>query len=781
MYKIGLMRMFVNHPKALSIFKISTFNAYLIIIGIILSGSSQIHATDFIVTNINDSGTGSFREAIASSNATSAGVPHTIKFNIPGSAPYIISVDSELPEITRAGTIIDATTQTGFSPANSPVVYIQNSGSGINGLFVDNVPNVEIYGLQIYAFDYGISVKGDLADGFKIGAAGKKNVVNRCSSTMVFIESADNGFIRGNTIGCDISGTFGYQTFSNTSGNGLYFLNGANGNTIGGSSSGEGNLIAGGTGAAVLIGEYATSDPLTGSSGNLFYGNQIGGSGTEMPFYSWGFWIDGNSDNNIIGGVLTGDGNNMSDATNGYTGNGYGNLVVAVNGAEATGNQIRGNNMSCAFGYGIVLASGGNNELAAPLITGSVGTFVNGTAPANSVVDLYTGSDCNSVYGKYKSERYLITTTANAAGVWSADLNGLSLPCPANLVAVASRPDDGSSGFSEVFSISTSETFVTGFSYTGLICLSSDSISPVLVSDFSIGGTWSADSGLTINPQTGIIFPNESEPGNYTVTYTVTASACAPNPDNTGTFAISLDSLPELSISTTGEPAICNGAEIELTASEGFNSYTWNGLAGGEQTLTVNSPGAYSVSAQTTNGCTAYSDTIQILGQTPPVANFSYSQTEGYVIDFTSTSENADTYLWDFGSGFTSTESNPSYNFLFDNTWPVRLIVSNDCGSDTIDMDVIVVKTGISELATNKLRCFEQSGNLVLVGCSQIAEPATVSIYSVNGQLVNSCKYASSSGTPLQIPLLGITEGIYFIQIQTANSVVNLKWVKSDF
>jgi hypothetical protein len=167
--------------------------------------------------------------------------------------------------------------------------------------------------------------------------------------------------------------------------------------------------------------------------------------------------------------------------------------------------------------------------------------------------------------------------------------------------------------------------------------------------------------------------------------------------------------------------------------------------------------------------------------QGPAVANFSYLQTNGYVVDFTSTSQNADTYLWDFGSGFTSTESNPSYNFLFDNTWPVRLIVSNECGSDTINVGVVVVKTGISELSANKLRCFEQNGNLVLDGSAGIDGSVAVSIYSINGQLILSGKNVNTNGAPIQIPISGLARGVYFIQVQTANSVVNLKWVKSDF
>ncbi len=420
------------------------------------------NAIIYTVNSNGDSGTGSgtsgdLRYCIIQVNATVAGAPHTIHFNIPGTAPFIISVSSDLPAVTRAGTVIDATTQPGFSPANIPVVYIESGSGGVNGVWVNNAANTEIYGLQIYNFDNGIYISGDAADGFIIGAPNKKNVINRCNYYHIFIESADNGAIQSNNIGCDLTGTFGYTPSQAWySPNGLYFLNSANNNMIGGVVTGEGNIIAGSAGAAVYIGEYATSDPSTGSSGNIFYGNTIGGSGTDMAWWSWAFWIDGNSDNNIIGGVLQGQGNNLSNSTTGYTANSYGNLVVGVNEKDATGNQVRGNNMACAYGYGIVLAgsagSNGNNNIQPPLIDSQMGNLLNGTAPPNSTVDFYTGSLCNDVYGECKSETYLTTVTTDGSGNWNADLSGLSLTCSTDITAVATTAADGSSPFAHCFS-----------------------------------------------------------------------------------------------------------------------------------------------------------------------------------------------------------------------------------------------------------------------------------------------------------------------------------------
>jgi hypothetical protein len=65
---------------------------------------------------------------------------------------------------------------------------------------------------------------------------------------------------------------------------------------------------------------------LSGCSGNIFYGNRVGGLET-LQFYYIAFWIEGNSDNNIIGGVEPGQANDLSYSSNGLSVDGNGNQV----------------------------------------------------------------------------------------------------------------------------------------------------------------------------------------------------------------------------------------------------------------------------------------------------------------------------------------------------------------------------------------------------------------------------------------------------------------------
>ena len=83
----------------------------------------------FVVTNANEHGTGSLRQAMLDANAT-AGLD-TIVFNIPGAGVHTINLLVPLPEITDP-VVIDATTQPGY--AGSPLIELNGALAGGTGI-----------------------------------------------------------------------------------------------------------------------------------------------------------------------------------------------------------------------------------------------------------------------------------------------------------------------------------------------------------------------------------------------------------------------------------------------------------------------------------------------------------------------------------------------------------------------------------------------------------------------------------------------------------------------
>ncbi len=127
------------------------------------------------------------------------------------------------------------------------------------------------------------------------------------------------------------------------------------------------------------------------------------------------------------------------------------------------------------------------------------------------------------------------------------------------------------------------------------------------------------------------------------------------------------------------------------------DSYIWSFGTG--DTSYVENPthefsesGIYTVSLSviSANGCTdeyEWTDAIEVFPQ--PIANFTPEITSGcqeLTVDFNSTSENANTYLWDFGfNNAQSTDEGPSYTYTEPGLYDVQLIAyyDDEC-SDTL-------------------------------------------------------------------------------------------------
>lgn len=160
-----------------------------------------------VVTNTNDSGPGSLREAINCANSNPGA--DLISFNIGGTPPFIISPATKLPAIIDDYTTIDGTTQPGYSLGDIII-----DGINVDGGFSDddglelNANYLEVYGLHLRNFTPGDAIE---IWGFRhdmiIGSDAKPNIITE-SRTAIFscCQGTQNITIQGNYIGTDPSG-----------------------------------------------------------------------------------------------------------------------------------------------------------------------------------------------------------------------------------------------------------------------------------------------------------------------------------------------------------------------------------------------------------------------------------------------------------------------------------------------------------------------------------------------------------------------------------------------
>lgn len=105
--------------------------------------------------------------------------------------------------------------------------------------------------------------------------------------------------------------------------------------------------------------------------------------------------------------------------------------------------------------------------------------------------------------------------------------------------------------------------------------------------------------------------------------------------------------------------------------------------------------------------------TIKIIDTQPPIASFDYTlKGKSGQVTFTDQSENKpDSWVWDFGDGATSEQQNPIHQFLDTGTYNVRLIASNQFGTDTTSVP-IPIEIGKAPVSSFDFSILETSGEV---------------------------------------------------------------------
>ena len=294
---------------------------------LLLSLASMAGAADFTVTNVNNGGPGSLRQAILDANATpNAGGQDRIVFNITGPGVHVIDATS-LPQITDP-IIIDGYTQPGAQPntqavGNNAVILIELDTHTFSGLTISAGTSI-VRGLSIIGFNsWGLSLVGPgtanaiegnfiglRADGRTLStgnhgirvftpgnmiggtAPAARNVISSLSIG-VLVQEQPNALL-GNYIGTDASGIAPLMA-----GSGVSVVNVTGGVVIGGNTSGAGNVISG----------FAAIS-LTSANGVEIKGNWLGIASDGQTHFNNGIGVSIlNGQNNTIGGLDPASGN----------------------------------------------------------------------------------------------------------------------------------------------------------------------------------------------------------------------------------------------------------------------------------------------------------------------------------------------------------------------------------------------------------------------------------------------------------------------------------------
>lgn len=317
-----------------------------------------------VVTNTNDAGVGSLRQAILDAN--SIALADLISFDIPEAGPHIIQPLTALPPITDADVVLDATTQ-----PNYQLGTIQLDGSLLSagtdyGLHL-NGNSQQVIGFQIQNFP-SRSIYLDRASGINADfpTVIKDNLIQNNAERNLYIYSTDYVELTGNTI-------------QNNVGYGVYIVFSDN----------------------VKIGTIDSGNTITGHSYGVFLS-----FGTNVS-------ITNNAISGSFQGIRTSGSNTIAaTATKNKISNNSQGIYVS---SELLMSQ---NSLYCNDNPVIIEADSPNDAVSIPVIQAANNIEITGTAAANSLVEVFLHDISTCTNDICQGEFFLGAVMADTNGDW---------------------------------------------------------------------------------------------------------------------------------------------------------------------------------------------------------------------------------------------------------------------------------------------------------------------------------------------------------------------------
>lgn len=423
------------------------------------TSSSQPLLAVFSVTNTNDSGAGSLRQAILDANATPG--TDTITFAIaPQGSQQTIQPLSALPVLTDP-VIIDGWSQGGAGYTSPPLIEINGSQAGssvaglaisagnstVRGLVINDFLGTNASGIRlqtggnnwVYGNYIGINFSGDTraanqrgiwidsgssnnrigtnADGTNDSA--ERNVIsgNINQNIWIYQTSTTGNKIMGNFIGLNASGEAAIGSTMQTIATSGVLVQEASFTVIGTDGDGQGDALEGNVISGSVYNVHLTGTNPNPSTNNRISGNRIGtnAAGTE----DMGLQVEGVrvyvTSYNLIGT----DGDGISDDVEGNLISGNNDFGIMLQQTGALNNIVAGNKIGTDITGMAAIPNGTNGSPRAGISLGGYGNRI--------------GTNNDGVSDEL--ERNLISGNANVA-VYAIYFNNLPDPgAPATIIA----------------------------------------------------------------------------------------------------------------------------------------------------------------------------------------------------------------------------------------------------------------------------------------------------------------------------------------------------------
>lgn len=154
-----------------------------------------------------------------------------------------------------------------------------------------------------------------------------------------------------------------------------------------------------------------------------------------------------------------------------------------------------------------------------------------------------------------------------------------------------------------------------------------------------------------------------------------------------------------------------------------------------------------------------------------PEAGFTFTSNN---LDFNftdTTTNNPDSWIWDFGDGNTSTQQNPQHSFANGGIYDVTLIASNSSGSDTTTVQISAIGVSLNEQFKEQIAIYPNPARDVISIELAKLQNIEMQLISLQGMRMDKAHITNESAGRFQYQIpLEIENGIYLIRLEGQNT-----------
>lgn len=224
----------------------------------------------------------------------------------------------------------------------------------------------------------------------------------------------------------------------------------------------------------------------------------------------------------------------------------------------------------------------------------------------------------------------------------------------------------------------------------------------------------------------------------------------------------------------------CPAESVNLGNSS-VNGVTYSWTPGGATTSSISATNAGTYVVTATSNCGNFSDTVVVTNKPLPTASFSVGTIVSLAVIFNNTSTNATGYLWNFGDGTTSTETNPTHLYTSGDTYAVTLTAYGECDTVVSDLTAVTVKaTGIENLNQGEsVSIFPNPSNGIFNLNSVLNQEgnASIGIFDMNGKLIHNENLGKIGKENTRTVQLSVAPGVYTLRLTSGDRMITRKLV----